>query len=128
MRFKNFEELPIWILAREIVNLIYKIIFENEELHKDFRLSGQLIGAGLSIMNNIPEGFDSDNNNEFARFLKYSQRSCSEIMSMSYVLLDVYKIKSDSKLLYKKCLEERKQIKGFIKYLNNSKNQTNVIR
>jgi len=52
MRFKNFEELPIWILAREIVNLIYKIIFENEELRKDFRLSGQLIGAGLSIMNN----------------------------------------------------------------------------
>lgn len=121
MRYKNFEELPIWQLAREIVNLIYRIIFENIKLNKDFRLTGQLIGSGLSIMNNISEGFDSDNNNEFTRFLRYSQRSCSEIMSMTYVLSDIYKIEKDSKLLYKKCLEERKQIKGFIKYLNSNK-------
>lgn len=103
------------------MNLIYKIIFENEILSKDFRLTGQLIGSGLSIMNNISEGFDSDNNNEFSRFLRYSQRSCSEIMSMTYVLSDVYKIEDDSKLLYNKCLEERKQIKAFIKYLNSKK-------
>jgi len=68
-------------------------------------------------MNNIPEGFDSDNNVEFIRFLKYSQRSCSELMSMSYILNDIYGIKKESRILYKKVLEERKQIKGFIKYL-----------
>ena len=117
MQYKNFEELPIWILAREIVNLIYKIINESGELKKDLRLKGQLIGAGISIMNNIAEGFDSDNNREFVRFLIYSQRSTSEIMSMTYVLKDVYGLISDAEELYQKCLEERKQIKGFIKYL-----------
>ncbi|MCZ7604162.1 MAG: four helix bundle protein [Melioribacteraceae bacterium] len=121
MNYKNFEELPIWQQAREIVNFIYKIIGGNEALKKDQRLTNQLKGAGISIMNNIPEGFDSDNNVEFIRFLKYSQRSCSEVMSMSYILNDIYGIKKDSRTLYKKVLEERKQIKGFIKYLKSVK-------
>jgi len=34
MNYKNFEELPIWKQAREIVNLIYKIIDGNESLKK----------------------------------------------------------------------------------------------
>ena len=73
-------------------------------------------------MNNIAEGFDSDSTKEFIRFLRYSQRSASEIMSMTYVLLDVYKLEKDSKALYTKTLEERKQIKGFIKYLKGFNN------
>jgi four helix bundle protein len=122
MKYRNFEELPIWQLSREISNYIYKIIDESDSLRKDFRLTGQLIGSGLSIMNNIAEGFDSDSTKEFIRFLRYSQRSASEIMSMTYVLLDVYKLEKDSKALYAKTLEERKQIKGFIKYLKGFNN------
>ena len=117
MKYDNFEELPIWKLSREIVNLIYSLIKKNKELENDLRLKGQLIGAGISIMNNIAEGFDSDSNIEFIRFLRYSQRSSSEIMSMSYILKDVYGIKDKAVELYQKTLEERKQIKGFIKYL-----------
>lgn len=117
MQYKNFEELPIWKLAREIVNLIYKIIRSSDQLNKDQRLKGQLIGAGISLMNNIAEGFDSDSNKEFARFLIYSQRSTSEIMSMTYVLKDVYNLINEADELYQKSLEERKQLKGFIKYL-----------
>lgn len=117
MNYKNFEELPIWNDSRDIVKLIYSIINDNHELQKDLRLTGQLIGAAISIMNNIAEGFDSDNNKEFIRFLRYSQRSCSEIMSMTYIIKDVYKIEVESENIYNKCLEERKQIKGFIKYL-----------
>lgn len=117
MKYKNFEELPIWIQSRKIVSEIYGIINSNKQLEKDFRLSGQLIGAGISIMNNIAEGFDTSNNKEFIRFLVYSQRSCSEIMSMTYVLKDVYRINESADSIYQKCLDERKQIKGFIKYL-----------
>ena len=117
MNYKNFEELPIWQSAREIVKTVYSIIRENKKLEKDFRLAGQLIGSAISIMNNIAEGFDSSSNVEFIRFLRYSQRSCSEIMSMTYILKDVYDLERNSKELYNKTLEERKQIKGFIKYL-----------
>ncbi len=121
MKYNNFEELPIWILSREIVKLIYQIINQNSKLLKDLRLNGQLIGAGISIMNNIAEGFDSDSNTEFVRFLRYSQRSASEVMSMTYILKDVYDIDIEADKLYKTTLEERKQIKGFIKYLRSKK-------
>jgi hypothetical protein len=36
---------------------------------------------------------------------------------MTYVLKDVYKLDDNSDELYQKTLEERKQLKGFIKYL-----------
>jgi len=117
MQYKNFEELPVWICAREIINLLYKIIKKSDDVNKDLRLKGQLIGAGISLMNNIAEGFDSDSKNEFIRFLRYSQRSASEIMSMTYILKDVYKLMIEAEEIYQKVLEERKQLKGFIKYL-----------
>jgi len=121
MKYNNFEELPIWQKAREIVNLVYSLTNKYSELKKDRRLVDQLHGSSLSIMNNIAEGFDSDNNSEFSRFLKYSQRSASELMSMSYVLKDNYSEITESDDLYKMCLDERKQIKGFIKYLKSVK-------
>lgn len=72
-------------------------------------------------MNNIAEGFDSDSKTEFIRFLRYSQRSASEIMSMTYILKDVYKLEIESEQLYNMALEERKQLKGFVKYLKSLK-------
>ena len=38
-------------------------------------------------------------------------------MSMTYILKDVYNLNKESDELYQKTLEERKQLKGFIKYL-----------
>ena len=119
MKYNNFEDLPIWQKARVIVNQIYSIIDSNSKLQKDLRLTGQLIGASVSIMNNITEGFDAGNNNEFIRFLKYSARSCSEIMSMSYVLNDVYKLKNESEKLYADTLEEKKANKSIHKIFEN---------
>ena len=87
---------------------------------KDFSLQDQLQRCAVSVMNNIAEGFDSSSNKEFIRFLIYSQRSASEIMSMCYILEDVYQMQEISKLVYNRCLELRKQIKGFVKYLRKS--------
>jgi four helix bundle protein len=50
---KNFEELEIWKLARELVNFIYSD-FKNR---KDFVFKNQICSAGISVMNNISEGF-----------------------------------------------------------------------
>lgn len=50
-------------------------------------------------MNNIAEGFDAGNKKEFIRFLRYSQRSTSELMSMTYVLKDNFNIDEESEVL-----------------------------
>jgi four helix bundle protein len=39
-------------------------------------------------MDNIAEGFDGGSNPEFARFLSYTQRSCSEVRSQLIRALD----------------------------------------
>jgi len=45
---KDFEDLEIWQLARELVNLIY----DDFRHCKDFELKNQIVAAGLSIKNN----------------------------------------------------------------------------
>lgn len=117
MKYQNFEELPIWIQARVIVNLVYSVTNRKEIMFKDQRFADQIRSAAVSIMNNIAEGFDSGNKRDFKRFLLFSQRSTSEVMSMSYLLNDLYKMEKEAKEIYSICLDQRKQIKGLIKYL-----------
>ena len=45
-------------------------------------------------MHNIAEGFDAGGNTEFVRFLRYAQRSCSEVKSQLYVALEQRYIES----------------------------------
>lgn len=87
MKITRFEELECWQLAREFVKYIYKLT-KKREFARDFRLVGQITDAGVSIMNNIAEGWASQSNAEFIRFLKYSRRSCAECQNCFYVALD----------------------------------------
>ena len=81
---KRFEDLEIWQLARELLNLIYDD-FRN---CKDFTFKGQIISAGLSVMNNTAEGFCRASDREFRQFLNISKASGGEVKSMYYVAED----------------------------------------
>lgn len=52
MKIERFEDLECWQVAREFVKLIYEYA-KKPKFAKDYRLSGQITGAGISIMNNI---------------------------------------------------------------------------
>lgn len=62
----------------------------------DFGLIDQFQRAAVSIMNNIAEGFERNNNKEFIKFLGYSKGSAGEIRSMLYVALDLKYISAQS--------------------------------
>jgi four helix bundle protein len=81
---KRFEDLEIWQLARELLNLIYDD-FRN---CKDFTLKNQVFDAGLSIKNNIAEGFSRESDKEFKQFLNISRGSNGEVRSMYYTAED----------------------------------------
>ena len=53
----KFEDLIAWQKARDLTRNVYKIT-RTREFAKDFRLSGQIQSAALSIMSNIAEGFE----------------------------------------------------------------------
>ena len=117
MKISKFEELECWKEAKVLTQTIYSYT-KQSGFSKDYRLSGQITGASISIMNNICEGFDSKSNNEFVRFLTYSRRSCSEVQNCLYIALDQSYINPDAfKSTYEKCKIIRKMIDGLIRYL-----------
>ena len=59
------------------------------EFSKDFRRSGQIHAAAVSIMSNIADGFERGGLGEFHQFLSTAKASCAELRSQLYVALDV---------------------------------------
>jgi four helix bundle protein len=75
-------------------------------------------------MHNIAEGFDAGSNAEFVRFLRYSQRSCTEVKSQLYVALDQRYVSTDEfERLYALAEKTHAKVGGFVRYLVDHANQ-----
>ena len=82
---KNFEELDIWKMSRKMVNLVYN----DFRKCKDFTFTNQITRAGISVMNNVSEGFCRNSDAEFRQFLNISKGSLAELKSMYYIAEDL---------------------------------------
>ena len=119
MKVKRFEDLQVWQDARMFVKSIYELTFL-DNFKKDFGLKDQIQRAAVSIMNNISEGFERDNNKEFRKFLGYSKGSAGEVRSMLYIALDLkYISKEEFNSNYQNAVNIITQIANFKKYLHN---------
>ena len=128
MKIIRFEDIEAWQIARDLCRLVYNAT-KKEKFSKDFSLKDQVCRASVSIMSNIAEGFDSGTNAEFARFLSYSQRSCSELQSELYVALDQgYVTKKEFEEIYSLSDKVKAKIGAFIKYLKNQRSTKNKER
>ena len=112
-----FEDIEGWQLARELTRQVYSVASRGE-FAKDFGLRDQITRAAGSTMHNIAEGFDGGSNPEFIKFLRYSQRSCSEIQSQLYVALDQgYLSQEEFDAIYAQAERTHVKVGGFIRYL-----------
>ena len=117
MKIERFEDIEAWQLARELTRKVYQLT-KKPRFARDFGLKGQIQDAAGSSMHNIAEGFDSETNPEFIRFLRYAKRSCTEVQSELYVALDQQYITSQEfQDVYDHAGRTRAAIRGFIKYL-----------
>jgi four helix bundle protein len=117
MKIERFEDLDCWKQARVLTSFVYKLC-AGQTLGRDGRLRDQMTGAAISVMNNIAEGFASQSNAEFKRFLRYARRSVSEVQSCLYVALDAEFLDSDDfQSAYKQSEATRKVIDGLLRYL-----------
>ena len=89
MNARSFEELWIWQEARLLVKQIYQDFGNQSKVASDFGFRSQIQRAGVSIMNNIAEGFERLSDVEFCRFLKIAKGSCGEVRSMYYTAEDL---------------------------------------
>jgi four helix bundle protein len=111
--------LQVWQDARKFVKSVYELT-SLENFKKDFGLKDQIQYAAVSIMNNISEGFERDNNREFIKYLGYAKGSAGEVRSMLYVALDLnYISKDEFNNAYHESINIITQISNFKKYLRN---------
>ena len=87
-RATRFEELWIWQQARLLVRQIYGDSSIGA-VSRDFGFRAQIRRAGVSIMNNVAEGFERSTDPDFARFLDVAKGSCGEVRSLYYVAEDL---------------------------------------
>ena len=115
---KNFEDLEIWQMSLQLVNDIYA----DQKACKDFAFRDQIIRAGISIMNNISEGFCRNSDAEFRNFLNIAKGSAGEVKSMYYIA-------EDQKFITPELAAERREnlqklmnyISSFMNYLKHPK-------
>jgi four helix bundle protein len=120
MKVNSFEDLQVWKDSRILVKSIYQLTSDGK-FNKDFGLREQIQRASVSIMNNIAEGFERNNNKEYIKFLGYSKGSAGEVRSMLYVATDLGYISQDSfNMHYQMAINIITQISNFIKYLRKS--------
>ncbi|MGA0334093.1 MAG: four helix bundle protein [Kiritimatiellia bacterium] len=85
MTYKNFEDLPVW---QDSVQLSVKIfeVTRNQAFKGQGDLANQIQRAGLSIPNNIAEGFERGTTPELLQFLYYAKGSAGEVRSICHVI------------------------------------------
>jgi len=82
------------------------------------RMANATLEAAVGITSQAKKGFDGGSNTEFIRFLRYSQRSASEVQSQLYVALDQNYIDQDTfDQIYERAGSVKSKVGGFISYL-----------
>ncbi len=117
MKIDKFEDLKVWSEARGLVKDIYSLT-ASSKLNKDFGLKEQIQRAAVSILSNISEGFERENNREFVLFLKYAKGSAGELRAQLYLARDLdYINENQFNQAYKKIVLISKLLSGFMTYL-----------
>jgi four helix bundle protein len=123
MSIRLFEDIEAWQLGRQLTKNIYGLT-KNALFSKDFSYKNQIQRAAGSSMHNIAEGYDSESNAEFIRFLRYAKRSCSEVQSQLYLALDnEYISKNEFEAAYELASRARAATRGFINYFVRNSNR-----
>ncbi len=117
MTIKRFEEMKVWQDARMLTKTIYEIT-AHRSFKRDIGLKAQIQRASVSVMSNIAEGYERDNNKELVRFLFYSKGSIGEVRSLLCVASDLaYISDTEFQRTRETAIAISAQIANFIKYL-----------
>ena len=122
MKYERFEDLPVWKDAIEMKLMIDEFIKHPEIAHQR-NLVAHLDEAGLSVSNNIAEGFERGTTNELLNFLYISRGSAGEVRSMLQYLdrrPDCKHLMAEVAKLISKAESISRQLRGWADSLQNS--------
>jgi four helix bundle protein len=122
MRYKRFEDLPVWQEAIELAVSVFAIT-AHPQFNSKPRLRDQFEAAAVSVSNNIAEGFERGTNNELLMFLYISRGSSGEVRSMCCLLLKTpqfTEVSHETRKIQSKAESCSRQLKAWIESLQNS--------
>ena len=123
---KRFEDLEVWQKAKELTNLVYKYSSDGIFAH-DFGLRDQMRRAAVSIMSNIAEGFESQTQAMFIKYLAHAKGSAGELRAQLYIARDQGYVTDDGFATTFSLAEIcSKQLARFIQYLESQPNARRV--
>ena len=85
MKYRSFEEVPVWRDALELAVLIFELTSQ-PTFKGYYSVKDQLERAGVSVSNNIAEGFERGTTQETLTFLYIARGSSGEVRSLTYLL------------------------------------------
>ncbi len=122
----RFEEIEAWQTARELTKLIYSLTDEGK-FSRDFGLRDQIRRAAVSVMSNISEGFESQTQQLFLRYLGIAKASAGEVRSQLYVSCDMnYLTEEQFAKVFQLAEKASRQIARFISYLESHPQSRNI--
>ncbi len=123
---KRFEELEVWQKAKELTNSVYKHSSDGA-FARDFGLRDQMRRAAVSIMSNIAEGFESQTQSMFIKYLGHAKGSAGELRAQLYIARDQgYITDEEFKTIFSTAEICSKQLARFIQYLESQPNARRV--
>ena len=87
MSITRFEDIKVWQTARQLTNMIYDLT-DQSAFSRDYGLKDQIRRAGVSVMSNIAEGYESRTQRLFIDILGRAKASAGEVRSQFYIALD----------------------------------------
>lgn len=117
-KIKDFRDLDVWKLGKEIVIDVYRASkeFPKEEM---YGLVSQLRRAAVSIPSNIAEGFNRQHNKEYRQFLYIALGSCAELETQLEVSSDLGFLAEEIVTpLLEKIKRECRMLQNLIKKIN----------
>ncbi len=85
MKYKRFEELPVWNAGISLAERVFALV-DDRNFNGKGDLRNQLQRAAVSVSNNIAEGFERGTTKELLTFLYIARGSAGEVRSMLLLL------------------------------------------
>ena len=122
----RFEDIEAWQTGRELCRLVYELSDEGA-FARDYGLRDQMRRAGISIISNIAEGFESRTHALFVDFLGRAKGSAGELRAQAYVALDAGHITTAQyQALSTQAEKCSRQLSRFISYLQSHSDARSV--
>ena len=117
----DFKNLKVWRKAHALALNVHRVAVQIRGA-EFVSLRGQMIRASFSIPTNIVEGNGQESAQQFARFVRFSVNSTTELEYHLIAARDVRVIKAtDFKSLSDQTVEVRKMLYGLLRHLDRAR-------